>query len=95
MNLDVHYETDSVSFNFIRRSHRVRDRARKVRPMDCDYCRSAPIVKSGGTGASDHTREVNSVVGSKHVNDKQLEALAGYRIASKGEVTVTHGEKQQ
>jgi hypothetical protein len=35
------------------------------------------------------------VVGSKHVNDKQLEALAGCRIASKGEVTVTHGEKLQ
>jgi len=91
----MHYETDSVSCNHLCRAHRVRDRARQVRPVDCDHCHSAPIVESGGTGASDHTREVNSVVGGKHVNDKQLEALAGYRIASKGEVTVTHGEKQQ
>jgi hypothetical protein len=37
--------------------------------MDCDYCHSAPIVESGGTGASDYTREV-TCVGSKHLNEK-------------------------
>jgi hypothetical protein len=29
------YETNHVSFNPLRRAHRVRDRACKVRPVDC------------------------------------------------------------
>jgi len=93
VNLDVHYETDAVSFNLIRRAHRVRDRARKGRPMDCDYCHSAPIVESGGTGASDHTREVTC--GRQQARKRQAAVSSGCRIASKGAVTVTHGEKQQ
>jgi hypothetical protein len=46
------YDTDSVPLNPLRRAHRVRNRARKVRLVDHDCCDSAPIVESGGTSAT-------------------------------------------
>jgi hypothetical protein len=52
LNLDLHYETDSVSFNPLRRAHRVHDRARKVRPVDHDCCDSDLVVESRGTSAT-------------------------------------------
>ena len=53
MYLDVHYETHSVPFNLLRRAHRVRDRARKVRPVDCGgSCDRDPTVECRGTSAS-------------------------------------------
>jgi hypothetical protein len=75
------YETDSFSFNPLRRAHRVRDRARKVRPMDCDYCHSTPIVESGGTGASHHTREVTC--GRQQTRKRQVAEIPGWLSDSK------------
>ena len=51
-NLDPHYDTDSIPLSPLRRAHRVRDRARKVRLVDRDCCDSTPIVESGGTSAT-------------------------------------------
>ena len=48
LNLDPHYDTDSVPLNPFCCAHRVRDRARKVRLVDRNCCDSAPIVESGG-----------------------------------------------
>jgi hypothetical protein len=52
LNLDLHYETDSISFNLLRRAHRVRDRGRVVRLVDHDCCDSDPIVECRWTGAT-------------------------------------------
>jgi len=52
-NLDVHYETDSVSFNPLRRAYRVRDRACKVRPVDCGgSCDRDSTVECRGSNAT-------------------------------------------
>jgi len=53
LNLDLHHETDSVSFHPLRRAYRVRNRACKVRPVDRGRtcCRSS-TVESRGTSAS-------------------------------------------
>ena len=46
------YETNNVSFNPFRRAHRVRDRARQARSMDCrGSCDRDPTVERGGTNA--------------------------------------------
>ena len=39
-------EKDSVSCNSLCCAHRVRDRARKVRPMDRDHCHGDAVVES-------------------------------------------------
>ena len=53
MILDVRYETDSASLNLLCRAHRVRDRARKVRPVDCGgSCDRDPTVECRGTNAT-------------------------------------------
>lgn len=52
LNLDLHYDTDSGSFNPLRRAHRVRDRARKVRVVDRDgSCDRDNTVESRATSA--------------------------------------------
>ena len=53
LNLDLHYETDSVSLNPLRRAHRVCYRARQVRPVDCGgSCDRDPTVEYRGTSAT-------------------------------------------
>jgi len=68
----LRYDTDSVPLNPLRRAHRVRDRARKVRLVDRDGCGSDPIVESRGTSA---TRSIHS---QKH--DHNVSAAANARI---------------
>src|ERR1700756_382771 len=52
-NLDTHYEANSFSFNPLRCAHRVRDRARQVRPVDCGGgCDRDTTVECRGTSAS-------------------------------------------
>jgi hypothetical protein len=47
------YETNNVSFNPLRRAHRVRDRARQVRSVDCrGSCDRDPTVERRGTNAT-------------------------------------------
>jgi hypothetical protein len=52
LNPDLNYETNNVSFNPLRRAHRVRDRTCKVRLVDRDCGDSDAIVESGGTSAT-------------------------------------------
>jgi hypothetical protein len=52
LNLDLHDETNNVSFNLVRRAHRVRDRAGKVRLVDRDCGDSDAIVESRGASAT-------------------------------------------
>ena len=63
LNLDLHYETNNVSFGPLRRAHRVRDRAYKVRPVDRDCGDSDAIVESRGPSAtrSMHSRSNDSI----------------------------------
>jgi hypothetical protein len=73
-NLDT-YETDSFSFNPLRRAHRVRERAR----FDLWIVIIAivpPIVESGGTGASHHTREVTC--GRQQTRKRQVAEIPGW-----------------
>ena len=72
LNLDLHYETDSVSFNPLRRAPRVLDRACKVRLVDRDYCGSHPGMGSRGTSV---TRSMHS---QKH--DRKVSAIANARV---------------
>jgi hypothetical protein len=53
------YETNNVSFNPLRRAHRVRDRARKVRSVDCGgSCDRAPYC--GTSRDEPYALDVNS-----------------------------------
>jgi hypothetical protein len=63
LNLDLHYETDSFSFNPLRRAYRVRYRACTVRPVDRDCGDRDAIVESRGTSAtrSIHSRSNDSI----------------------------------
>ena len=72
LNLDLHDETNNVSFNPLRRTHRVRDRAYKVRLVDRDCGDSDAIVESRGTSA---TRFMES---QKH--DHNVSAIANARM---------------
>ena len=55
LNLDLHYGTNHVSFNPLRGTHRVRDRAGKVRLVDRDRGDRDAIVESRGTSATRST----------------------------------------
>jgi hypothetical protein len=72
LNLDLHYETNNVSFNPLRSAHRVRDRACTVRLVDRDCGDSGAILESRGTSA---TRSMHS---QKH--DHNVYAVANARI---------------
>ena len=52
LNLDWHDETNNVSFNSVRRAHRVRDRAGKIRLVDRDCGDRDAIVESRGASAT-------------------------------------------
>jgi hypothetical protein len=55
LNLDLHDETNNVSFNPLRSAHRVRDRACKVRLVDRDCCDHNAIVESRATSVTPYT----------------------------------------